>query len=256
VDKLLSPNPVYWEKWGIPAIRKLRKTREKTESSCGSDITFQEYVQHVTEELWIDESHVMPIAMMCDPCRFNYTVIGKLETFSRDAGLVLAYLGVNESQVGFERMATDALSDAVSNALGKDWLKLTLKCVSRVEVAKRIWRKLQLRWLISWKMNFELSTQDVANLRPGEFITILERAATDCADYGDMGFQKKQATLEAFKRLKPWQFKEIERIFKPDFLLFGYNFIQFVDKVQHVQTTGALDWSKDWDLSALVSSFE
>ncbi|KAK0045970.1 carbohydrate sulfotransferase 10 [Biomphalaria pfeifferi] len=258
VDKLMSPNPFYWELWGLPATRKYRPEKQALKGAklCGSNVTFPEFIHLVTDELWLEESHVMPISRMCDPCGFNYTVIGKLETFTRDTRLVLEYLGLNENQVGLDRMSHDVFSDAVrdsvTDALSDSWLNMTLKCVSRTEVARRIWRKLQLRGFISWRLNFELRPEDVKTLQSGDFIDILEAAAKASAEFQDLRFQKRQALQEALKSLKSWQYDEIMRIFTADFLMFGYNSSELLGNLHNVKTTGAFDWWKDWDLSALV----
>ncbi|CAL1540574.1 unnamed protein product [Lymnaea stagnalis] len=258
VDKLLAPNPVFWTTWGVPAVTRYRPGAALT-PTCGADARFFEFVSLIVDQEWGLEPHVMPIYKLCAPCWANYTVVGKMETFMRDTGHVLEYLGLNVSQLGFEKMdedvINDAVEDSVNDAMSEEWLNKTLKCIGKLGVARRIWRKLQLRGFISWRLNFNLKPDYVAAMQGKDFIEILKQTLRASTDKRELRFQKRYALLEAFSGLKQSQLESIAMIFKPDFMMFGYDPQMMARDLKDFAQTGAFDWDKSWDLSEVIPIF-
>lgn len=256
VDKLLAPNPFFWETWGVPSVR-LYRNKSSSASTCGDDVTFSEFVNYTLDREWGYEPHVMPIFRLCSPCYVNYTIIGKMETFLRDTRHLLTYLQLNESQLGFERLhqdvMRDAVEDSVNDAMSEAWLNSTLKCTDKVGVAKRIWRKLQIRGLISWRRNFDLDPEYVETMQGEDYINILNQSLRASTDVRELALQKEQAKLEAFNTLTHGQISKLQEIFLPDFKLFGYDEKTWVNQLKNIQNTDALDWTKSWNMKKVIS---
>ncbi|XP_005095308.1 carbohydrate sulfotransferase 14-like [Aplysia californica] len=263
IDKLMSPNPVYWKQWGQPAILKFRQNpsgSRKGHRPCGDDVTFKEFVSFVTDSGWRSDVHLIPINRLCTPCTFHYTVIGKMETFKRDAVHLLSYLKMSESQIGFERMDSDAVVDAIEDSskdsLSPNWLKDTLKCINKEGVAKRILRKLQIRGFVSWRYKLTLTSDEIRKLDFRTFVKLLTESRKDpLFNKTELKIQKKQAFLEAMITLEDSQFIDIQNLFFEDFVMFGYDAIPSVLKKAEtgsIKLTNALDWTKDWDLSPVL----
>ncbi|KAH9504253.1 hypothetical protein Btru_064460 [Bulinus truncatus] len=188
VGKLLFLNPIFWNVWGLYArhaergggrrgarndvlpwgpcwlsapllyaVKTFRQTtalaEKASEDTCGDDVTFREFVSLATSARGELDHHVMSINRLCSPCLVNYTIIGKMETFLRDTRLLLHRLGVDEGHVELGRMQDDvrrdAVEDSVHDPMSESWLNRTLKCVSKADVVRSIWRKLQIRGFIS-----------------------------------------------------------------------------------------------------------
>ncbi|RUS81676.1 hypothetical protein EGW08_010538 [Elysia chlorotica] len=292
VDKLLAPNPILWSMWGLPSVALCRDpagkpwckdrsgyTRnpqtvfpagdveqpvtkagqeEAATTPCGEDVTFPEFVKLAVTTLVNTNAHVMPIYRMCSPCYANYTVIGHMETFDSDVRFLLPKINVTESQVNLEKMdnnvAYDAIEDSVHDSMSTTWLKKSLRCITKLEVVRRIWRKLQIRGFISWRLkpsDFHLDELSVLHMDGPELIKVLLSANGKSSNRTELKLQKKQALKEAFSSLQPQQFTEILEKFGPDFTLFGFQqkpkaFEDF-SRASFVNT-GALDLTKDWNM--------
>ena len=91
IDKVFSPNPMFWDIMGHPAITKFRnKGGDSAKRKCFHDATFQEFIQFVLwsekEQKMID-SHFVQASEKCRPCFVNYSYIGK----NRPTALQLLY---------------------------------------------------------------------------------------------------------------------------------------------------------------------
>ena len=257
VDKLISPNPYYWKEWGKKAILNYRKSWSNANSShdtCGQDVTFGEFMSWVLSAGWMKDSHMIPISRHCTPCTLNYTVVGKMETFLRDAQLVFDSLAVNSSQLDFQQMGEDAAFDAIldstKDSMSADWLKSTLNCVSKRDVVKRIVRKLQIRGIISWR--FRMSEDRMDNIGVDGLVGVLsESRDLYASSRGELKVQKRQAYLEALRKLTKGQMDAMKAVYSQDFQLFGYDVTPAVLSRTEVNTD-AFDLSKDWDLSPVL----
>ncbi|GFN95960.1 carbohydrate sulfotransferase [Plakobranchus ocellatus] len=293
VDKLLAPNPILWKMWGQPALEMCRdpksqkwckdrssatslnqpirkraelsahaRLRQRVQFSCGEDVTFPEFVKFVTASLASFNAHVMPIYKMCSPCYVNYTVVGHMETFARDVKLLLPKINVTEDQVSLEKMddnvAYDAIEDSVHDAMSPAWLQHSLQCITKLDVVKRIWRKLQIRGFVSWRLkpsHFNIDRNTAENTDGPALISILVEANLKSTNKTELKLQKKQALKEAFSLLQPEQFNDIWEIFGPDFQLFGFEKVpkEFdTASKAHFINTGSLDLTKDWNMEKVL----
>lgn len=270
VDKLLPPNPIFWRQWGFIAISKFRSLntnvtegRDRMLRTCGDDVTFPEFVSFVLKFGHRIDNHLRPIYRLCSPCQNNYTVIGKMETFARDASFVATnLLGIPGQQIGLDAMEEEKLSDAISDAIGgafdKMWLKSTLACITREQAARRVWRKLQIRGVVSWRESLTLTAEQKETIDMVMLDDRLRKAQIASVKYKDeLKMQKKVAIVEAMRSLSLTQVEQIIQVYQADFRLFGYSTKKAEDlkkQYSHLPNTNAFDWSIDWDLSRLFET--
>ncbi|KAH3704776.1 hypothetical protein DPMN_079837 [Dreissena polymorpha] len=82
VDKLLAPNPLFWNLFGRLAIERFRGVDKNRK--CFHDVTFSEFVQFV---VWAEKSrreldaHFQVATEVCVPCTMKYDFIGKYKIF-------------------------------------------------------------------------------------------------------------------------------------------------------------------------------
>ncbi|CAH1785687.1 unnamed protein product [Owenia fusiformis] len=96
-DKFVSIYPEYW-KYGVHFLRKIRKDSSLT---CGHDMTLEEFLHFVIDDLKHRgvnniSKHWEPIHKHCDPCMIRYDIIGKLETFQDDLHDILCKIGARD----------------------------------------------------------------------------------------------------------------------------------------------------------------
>ena len=141
VDKLFSPNPFYWKSWGRLAVHSFR---------CEPNVTFSQFVQLVVRPKglhWFDV-HLRPVAEECKMCDIQYTLVGKIETNTKDLDLLASRINVSMAflhEPGYkEASAVDTVLDAVEGAFS--WRQHIQACgVSLDRMGRSIWRKLQIR---------------------------------------------------------------------------------------------------------------
>ncbi|KAH9504251.1 hypothetical protein Btru_064454 [Bulinus truncatus] len=261
VDKLLAPNPTYWKLWGVEAIGQFRYATPANFSDevCGEDVSFREFVSFVTTPTGQADPHVMSINKLCSPCHVNYTIIGKMETFIRDTRLLIKQLGVDEGHIELDRMSEDvsrdAVEDSVIDSMSESWLNESLRCVSKADVVRRIWRKLQIRGFISWRIDYNMDQRNVRDINGPLLVEVLKVAAKASTNRTELKIQKSQALLEAFSTITEEQFASLKQVFQTDFQLFNYN--ARPDKLSRsrldkVTYTGAFDWKKNWNLKSVL----
>ncbi|XP_059158539.1 uncharacterized protein LOC131942658 [Physella acuta] len=230
VDKLYSPNPFYWGFWGIKAIKKFRVDATQKALTCGNDVTFSEFLKFVLHLRSIDKNmdvHLNPMAELCKPCSVDYDVIGYTSTFNRDLMFLLSTLNLTNAQINFESFADDVVKQAVEDAVlnpFRDWTNKITACMTKLEAAKRIWRKLQIRSFISSEINFpaNITEEIIQNMDAYDFIDILFEASRRSKSDVNLKHQKDNALTDAFKAVDMSIVEAIRNIYEFDFSLFGF----------------------------------
>ncbi|XP_059140505.1 carbohydrate sulfotransferase 12-like, partial [Physella acuta] len=255
VDKILTPNPYYWRLWGVPALPKpagKNNTASKA-TRCANSVTFPQFVNFALTKLGQSDHHLTPINRLCTPCAVNYTIIGKMETFRRDTLQLLALLNITEKQMEFQRRSEDASSNDIGDALDPSWLKFTLRCIKKENIIRRIWRKLQIRGIISWRIPYDLDPDKALTMTRSSLIAHMENVMSTSTNLTELKLQKRQAMLEAFASLKSSHLEKIKKVYQNDFLMFGYEpNMEALLSAQPIKITGALDWWKNWDMTSVL----
>lgn len=230
VDKLYSPNPFYWGYWGVHAVKQFRADATEKALSCGNDVTFSEFLKYVLHLRRVDKNldvHLNPMSELCLPCSVGYHVVGNTTTFKRDLVYFLSTLNITNAQINFNSFADDvvkqALEDAVLNPF-REWAGQITSCLSQLDSAKRIWRKLQIRGFISSRINFpeNISEEMIKNMDAYDFIDILTKASQRSKSYVNLKHQKENALTDAFKSVDISILEAIREIYDLDFSLFGF----------------------------------
>ncbi|XP_055872583.1 uncharacterized protein LOC106051645 [Biomphalaria glabrata] len=229
VDKLFAPNPYFWSQIGKHIISKYRPVAKIRQLMCGHDVTFAEFIEYLIEgELTNDthrDAHFTPTYDQCKPCQINYTVVGKMETFQTDVAFTLAQLGYNVSQEKLKQWAKDATHDAIldSTVSPFSWKFTVKKCMPWHEGLKRIWRKLQIRGIISIEEKFPWSPEISEKSITVRMFTERVKKLNSQADKSKLKKQKIDVLAQAFSTVKREQLMKLVDIFKPDFQLFQYD---------------------------------
>ncbi|GFO22696.1 carbohydrate sulfotransferase [Plakobranchus ocellatus] len=259
VDKLLAPNPEFWDTWGLFALQKHRSDPSEKSQRCGHDVTFAEFLKFVLD---LDLSpptadpHVRPIFDLCRPCDVDYSVIGFIQTFQRDVVYLSSLLNVTEAQIEFYKMADDtkrdALEDSVMGAF-TEWSHRLAQCVTKADIVRRIWRKLQIRGFISARINFapKMLKDSVEYLDADDFIKVLAKAVDSSTDEDELRNQKMAAMMSAYRTVDLSTLNSIVHLYAADFRAFGFNerpkfIFDRPNGVYALNYSDALDFYNEW----------
>lgn len=257
IDKLQAPNPTFWEKWGIPAVKKFRKRPSEISVKCGHDVTFSEFLKFTLESganLDKMDPHVRPIFQLCDPCGANYDVIGHMETFRRDTLYLSSLLNISEAQIGLDNMAQDSAKDAIEDSVTDAftvWEPRVTKCISKFEAAKRIWKKLQIRGFISDRHDIShvLDSDSVRDVEAREFIRMLMTAFRESHNKTELRKQKFKAFVSAYRSVNVGVLKKVSKMYDADFRLFGFVTRPAEIFDRSINGDGELDLSEELSMS-------
>ncbi|KAL3836460.1 hypothetical protein ACJMK2_021892 [Sinanodonta woodiana] len=239
IDKVFSPNPVYWKNFGIPSIRNSRHNASKHSLTCGHDATFPEFLRYVIKSettLRNRDSHFKGMTSLCKPCSVHYNFIGKMETFERDAKFLFHKLGINSFIQGmsdkFSKMSVyDAIVDSVNGPY--HWKRNIDRCIPFEQSQRRTWRKLQLKGLIAMNQYYPFREDEVSK---ETFIHVAWNAYQN-SSIEDLAAQKKIVAQEAFHSVPLRDLELFKDVFKDDFTIFEYDDTpeEYFERSQKVQ---------------------
>ena len=226
VDKLLVPNSYYWEQWGTRAISRYRKSPTSQSLLCGHDVTFPEFVKYVIDTLHVSDVHLQPVNTLCSPCEIQFSVIGHVETLQSDFQYLTSVLKISVANFSAETLAADVISDAITDSTFSAFepYEDLQHCVSKFETCKRLWRKMQLRGIISDKIKLPLKPYEAEKVTASEFVKIIHDARKKSSkDTDSLQLQKFQALHDAYKEVPAEDIMALVKLYYLDFEIFGYD---------------------------------
>lgn len=230
VDKLFSPNVGFWKLIGAFGISVLRKHASSVALKCGHDLTFSEFVKTVlyAEEHGLKRNgHFTPQYEHCDPCHYSYDVIGTLETLSQDTFYLLDRMGKPNLKKSLEiDFRGQSLNDTIRDQVGMlfRYRKSYHDCgVSFYEAQKRMWKKFQIRGVISKNSKYPIGQDQSETLTKESFTALIYQGIGDAADKNVAKKNKNDALIEAFSTVDKKDMESLRKMFEPDCELFGYD---------------------------------
>ena len=170
------------------------------------------------------DTHFVPSYDQCKPCDYHYDIIGKMETFSEDASLVVAQLGFNLSQSTLRTWSReselDAIEDSVTSPYG--WRRDVTRCITWEEANQRVWRKLQIRGVLDRREALPLSNFKQYSSSPAGFIQLCKSSWERFRETGLKSQQKRDALSSAYSLVPREDLELLREYFLLDFDLFGY----------------------------------
>lgn len=245
VDKIVGPNPELWSSFGKTAISI---SRGSNISSCGEDVTYEEFLRYVVHE--DNQKHKLNCHVAkfdaCLPCETNYTFIVKMETLKVDTFYILSKLNQTHTLKIYldnftDLHAVDAIDDSVSGPFS--WKNEIVKCISWPKALQRIWRKLQIRGVIGSDA-FPLSEAEAEVISKEQFIELLKTIRKNIS-HDEVSWQKKQAYMEAYRSVPTEVLDGIRHVYAKEFALFDYDDRPgtFFDRTEPFKFYGFLNYS-------------
>ncbi|KAL4228509.1 hypothetical protein ACF0H5_011557 [Mactra antiquata] len=201
---------------------------------CGIDISFNEFLTHVSNNLLkrrFSDSNWAPIFTLCSPCESNIDIIAKVESFSEDTDFILGYANVEDS---IREMITDASlrkhsKDDVVAEIHDNVAKghsVNRGCISEENLAERIWTAFQIKGYIHNDLKFPKAT--FKSVFRDELRDVLTDAVVTAMD------DKPLTDEERIKQMHDWKISfwksvmeetihNVQAAYYEDFVLFGYD---------------------------------
>ncbi|XP_052777622.1 carbohydrate sulfotransferase 14-like [Mya arenaria] len=242
VDKLLAPNPVYWKIIGIPAIKSSRKEPTEHSVKCGHDLTFKEFIHHITMVLptgkhtvyghnkrkvgVLRDLHFELYNVICRPCHVKYNFIGKMESFDQDSLEFIKEIELPKvadflTKNGKALAVDDAIKDTTYQPFNIEFLEEYLKCITRHDAMKRAWKKLQLRGLIG-NTPLQVTDEDARTMTHEQFLQLAVNARR-ASSSEERKTLKRRLYLEMYSTVDRGDLELISTLYKDDFNIFEYD---------------------------------
>lgn len=229
VDKYLLPD--FWRSTGPVIVSRFRRNATNIERSCGNDVSFREFIMNVIDHLYggrgLNE-HFNPMFSLCSPCHMRFEVLGKLETFQKDAEYIFNKFGLKDLS---EKVSYSVRVDEEINMLVKynfDLEKSIKKiCYNRTVVAQRLWKAFQINGYISKDNPFPsvfmkeiINSTNIAELFQEK---VLETIGKQTVDKTKLKQQKRDFLAQAYNEIPLVERAMIPRLYQQDFELFKYD---------------------------------
>lgn len=229
VDKIFSPNTFFWNMIGKYATKLVREGASETALECGHNLSFREFVKYVIHAETHNvkrNGHFAPSYAHCQPCHYKYDIIGKLETLKQDTLYILDKIRKPKIRETLEQKFRELqVEDTIVDQVG--WLFNMRNgykgCLSFYAAQKRMWKKLQIRGIVSKKSRYPVSRFDSEVITKQDYARYIAQGIGDAANKTIAKINKEEALLEAYSTVDREDLEKLSKIFKPDCELFGYN---------------------------------
>ncbi|KAL8623350.1 hypothetical protein ACOMHN_054934 [Nucella lapillus] len=237
VDKLMLPNPHYWHTWGLPALREFPNTPHtagadwSSAKDCGQSVSFPQFLSFAVSRLHKTDTHVRPVARDCAPCDVSYDVIGHVETLRSDVLYLTSLLRLNNATLTAmdwgEGRARDAIREGVREVL-VDRVSQITRCMALEDAAKRLWRVLQIRGVISRQTDFPHTLSGPSVTSSAVEAALLKARSESSGMKEALAEQKNAAFLAAYHGVSRRLKNKIRQAYAEDFQMFGFDKKQYL----------------------------
>nr|KAG5712984.1 hypothetical protein BaRGS_021778 [Batillaria attramentaria] len=143
IDKFLLPD--FWKLFGTTILAQRRPLPSKKEIACGMGVNFTEFVKF-SLKTW--EPHWVPVSSFCDPCQFRPQIVGKMETYTRDARAALGQVDLDWILEGVDhhkhvRNELEMLVEYNFQVIHKKSPMLARECITEEQLGARLWTAFQ-----------------------------------------------------------------------------------------------------------------
>ena len=224
VDKLFTPNTLFWRITGRFTVQRFRPEASTKSLACGHDVTFPEFVKYVIYSQSTGDhlnGHFMPTHDQCDMCTLPYRYIGHLETMKEDMPFITKAI---QSPINYTRTYdSDTIVQNAKMVLWSPRAKDVKKCMDLDEASRRLWKKYQIRGLISKNESFPYPPGSAVNITLNQFIKTALAAYERSKDNPGLKAQRVEALREAFASVRLEDRLDAQHTLFLDFEMFGFD---------------------------------
>lgn len=208
--------------------------QEPKRRECGTDVSFDEFLTHVSNNLLkkrYSDLNWAPIFTICLPCETNIDIVAKEETFSEDTDFILHYAGVEENTR--EQITGASILDYNQIDLNSQIHMYVTKgqnvnrgCITEETLAERIWTAFQIQGYIHNDMRFP--RDDFKSILRDDLKDVLSDLVLKKSNEEVLTFEERVKQIRDWK-INFWKSVSLETIrniqaaYYEDFVLFGYD---------------------------------
>ena len=224
VDKIFSPNTVFWRTHGRYIVEHFRPNASNISLTCGHDVTFPEFVQffiHMQTTGMKRDGHFFPTHDHCQMCNrppFHY--IGHLETLKEDMPFILKAV---HSPVSYNKTFENITISGNINMVIRRMRNKVRECMGLDEACRRLWKKWQIRGIISKTIPFPLTKEETRDISAQHFQDVALSALGRSGEKSARTPQKREALMEAFASVSLEDRLKVKRLPFLDFQMFGFS---------------------------------
>ncbi|XP_070179068.1 carbohydrate sulfotransferase 8-like [Littorina saxatilis] len=225
VDKFLLPD--FWVSNGPSIMKRKKRRRWMKNKVCANNISFAEFADFVAaSDPWKMNSHWKPVFLQCSPCLYRPHLIGKLETFSRDAREVLAVMNASWILDSFD--PKQRVKDEVRNLISFNYYVSKVRdadynCTSTAKLAQRLWKTFQINGYLDDDLPFPPFQGE--EVEETELMTSVDRAlsTTLVKSRKERKEQRERAMVRAYRTVSKATLYKLQDIYWNDFVMYGYD---------------------------------
>lgn len=220
----------HWAPIGPEVAKRYRLNPTNNSLQYGHDITFHELIRYVVDEYEQGnelDGHLRPIHQLCDPCQYNYSFIGKLETLHedwrsmfktwKDEGIFQPSVNLSETHIFDEY----SLSEVKHLYAVLDRLKHS--DIPAYSLYIRTWHYYQVKGKISKYVNMPFTREEIGHyLNNKTFTDAIETAILRSKSLPEVHKQKQEALIQAYSTVPRSLLERLWNVVKVDCELFGY----------------------------------
>ncbi|KAL8614993.1 hypothetical protein ACOMHN_051854 [Nucella lapillus] len=223
VDKLFTPNFLFSRMLGRYIVENFRFNASALSRRCGFDVTFPEFIRyfiHMQTTGIKRDLHFVPTHEQCLMCDQNYTFLGHLETIKEDIPYILEAMN---SPVTYNQNF-DNVTIVKNTLLVLQRSRARFEpCMDLEEASRRLWKKWQIRGVLSKTQAFPLSGKKAWGISVSSLteagLAALGRSGTRGSRVG----QKREALREAFASISLEDKLKVRHFLQLDFQMFGFD---------------------------------
>ena len=221
----------YWAPVGPQVVRRYRMFPSADSLTYGHDITFRELIQYTVDRFERKaklDVHLRPMYRFCNPCFFNFTYIGTLETLDSDwNNMFSTWKKLNLVNVPNNVTVSDVyLKSHLPEIMHFYRSKETLKnsTIPVYNLFQRVWSYFQISGRISKHMALPYTREEVVQLEYIDF----HRAVSDAIDSSKkedkhIKSQRTDSLKQAYATIPKELLERLRNFVLEDCNMFGYD---------------------------------
>ncbi|CAL1535138.1 unnamed protein product [Lymnaea stagnalis] len=226
---------VHFEKMASRFDRQNNGSATQNETRCGKYVTFFEFVR---DGFARKEPHWMPIHEICNPCLLNVTHVARMESFTEDARVILAKMGMEHilEDSDHDQQVDDDIQTIIDYNFNRthatELATFFEKCVTPTELAFRLWHNFRWRGYVDPDVSYVIPDFTLESRVKEDLIVQIARARqSGLSNPARMKQAKEEFRDKAFQTIPKELFQKLTRKYSFDFKLFGYEDVR--DRLFH-----------------------
>lgn len=221
-----------WAPIGPEVAQRYRKNPSNTSLQYGHDVSFKELIQYtvdMVEDNQVLDVHLRPMYLQCNPCHFNYTYMGKMETIDDDWHVMYSEWkrqGIIKMPGNYDVRDFYAKTDLpeVIHAFSTKRL-LEDSGIPDYTIFLRLWRYFQITGRISKTIGLPYEKDDdLDEVEYEEYKAHVAKAIEKSKVFGEeVKAQRDEALKAAYSTIPRELLERLRKTLLPDCLMFGYD---------------------------------